>query len=102
MNTGNKQYYTIGEISEITGIKQSVLRFWEDQFPELSPVKNKFGHRVYTHNDIQIITTIKKSLYDDGMTIKGAIKQLHRHNDKPDSIKNELTEILKLLRSLKQ
>ncbi len=75
MNTGNnpeKNYYTIGEVSEITDVKTTVLRFWETEFGQLKPIKNKFGHRIYTRNDIDKIEIIKNLLYEKGLTIKGA------------------------------
>ncbi len=65
MNTGNnkKKFYTIGEVSDITGVKPSVLRFWEEEFEELSPAKTKFVHRAYSKSNIDLIITIKKLLY---------------------------------------
>lgn len=80
MNTGNdeEKYYSIGDVSKLTGIKPTVLRFWESEFSQLSPVKNKFGHRVYSEKEIRLIKEIKKLLYDEGLTIKGA-KNLLTH-----------------------
>lgn len=108
MNTGNNtKYYSIGEVSEKTGVKQSVLRFWEAEFDELAPIKNKFGHRVYTDSDIEMINKIKYALYDEGLTIRGAKSKLfsNRHSkDKKEKtviieeIRSELTDLLKLLR----
>jgi DNA-binding transcriptional MerR regulator len=106
MSTGNndkKEYYTIGEVSEITGIKQTVLRFWETEFKELSPIKNKFGHRVYLESDIQTVLKIKSMLYEEGLTIKGAKNILdnssHREQIDTKIIKKKLNEILDLLNS---
>jgi DNA-binding transcriptional MerR regulator len=115
MNTGNdknsnKRYYTIGEVSEITKVKQTVLRFWETEFTDLMPKKNKFGHRAYTGDDIAVIENIKSLLYSKGLTIKGAKNYLDETNtneklyEKDMNIKNikkELIEILSLLKGKK-
>ena len=95
-----KKYYTIGEVSLKTEVKTTVLRFWESEFEELNPKKNKFGHRVYTIDDIEIILKIKDLLYNQGLTIKGAKNVLR--TDKPISnsreIKKQLLEILSILK----
>jgi DNA-binding transcriptional MerR regulator len=108
---GNKtQYYTIGQVSEITGIKQNILRFWENEFQQLSPLKNKFGHRVYKEKDIIIVRKIQELLYQRGMTIKGAKQVLAGNEDFLENppvigkamakyIREELEEMLVLLRS---
>ena len=71
-----KLYYSIGEVSEITGLKQYVLRYWESEFPALSPSKNRAGNRVYKERDIQYIKLIKHLLYDKKFTIEGAKQKL--------------------------
>jgi DNA-binding transcriptional MerR regulator len=99
MSTGNK-YYTIGEISEITGVKQTVLRFWEKEFKTLSPVKNKFGHRVYREKDIELILKIKSLLYEKGLTIKGARETLEFSDDRiitKNFLRNKIKELLDIL-----
>jgi DNA-binding transcriptional MerR regulator len=103
MSTGNddKEYYTIGEISSIVEIKPTVLRFWENEFDELKPIKNKFGHRVYSKNDIETILKIKNLLYDQGLTIKGA-KNFIKDNVKSFNsamVKEKLLEILSILQN---
>ncbi len=99
-NNEEKNYFTIGEVSSKTDIKTTVLRFWESEFEELNPRKNKFGHRVYTKEDIEVILKIKDLLYNQGLTIKGA-KNILR-TDKPISnskeIKKQLLEILSILK----
>ena len=65
-------YYPIGEVSEITGLKSYVLRYWETEFPNLSPGKNRAGNRVYTEENINTILEIKRLLYDERLTIEGA------------------------------
>ncbi|HRD18802.1 MAG TPA: MerR family transcriptional regulator, partial [Candidatus Marinimicrobia bacterium] len=63
-----KLYYSIGEVSEITGLKQYVLRYWEKEFPSLTPTKNRAGNRAYREKDIQLIQYIKHLLYDKRFT----------------------------------
>ncbi|PIS28019.1 MAG: MerR family transcriptional regulator [Candidatus Marinimicrobia bacterium CG08_land_8_20_14_0_20_45_22] len=71
-----KLYYSIGEVSEITGLKQYVLRYWETEFSSLSPSKNRAGNRVYREKDIKVIQYIKHLLYDKKFTIEGAKQKL--------------------------
>ena len=72
MNSIKKLYYSIGEVSKITELKQYVLRYWETEFKQLSPVKNKAGNRTYRQKDIDIILKIKDLLYNQKFTIDGA------------------------------
>ena len=67
-----KLYYSIGDVSEITELKQYVLRYWETEFSILNPGKNKAGNRIYKDRDIKIIRHIKTLLYEKKFTIKGA------------------------------
>lgn len=67
-----KLYYSIGEVSDLTGLKPYVLRYWETEFTNLSPGKNRAGNRVYTEKDIETILEIKRLLYQDKFTIQGA------------------------------
>jgi len=71
-----KLYYSIGQVSELTRLKQYVLRYWETEFPHLKPNKNSAGNRVYTPEDVENIKEIKKLLHDEKFTIKGARKHL--------------------------
>tara|TARA_A100001011_G_C14299113_1_gene839914 strand:+ start:2358 stop:2753 length:396 start_codon:yes stop_codon:yes gene_type:complete len=71
-----KLYYSIGEVSEITGLKQYVLRYWESEFSQLKPSKNSAGNRNYRKSDIDLINEIKELLYDRRFTIKGAKQHL--------------------------
>ena len=98
-----KKYYSIGEVSTQTGIKQTVLRFWESEFDELNPKKNKFGHRVYQDNDIEVILKIKDLLYDKGLTIKGAKSALKSNTDlfSTHDVRGKLVEILDILKEKK-
>jgi DNA-binding transcriptional MerR regulator len=71
-----KLYYSISEVSKITEVEQYVLRYWETEFDELSPQKNRAGNRIYTNKDIQLILKIKTLLRDKKYTIEGAKKVL--------------------------
>lgn len=107
MNTGNKEkvYWTIKEVSDFTGIKQSVLRFWERKIPFLKPLKNKFGHRAYRKEDIDTILKIKNFLYGRKMTIKGAIDLLNNETKNIiidyKRLKKDLENILEILRKIR-
>lgn len=71
-----REYYSIGEVCEITGLKPHVLRYWETQFRDLSPAKNRAGNRVYRPREIKIIQLVKHLLYEEKYTIDGARKKL--------------------------
>lgn len=71
-----KLYYSIGEVSELSGLKPYVLRYWETEFKQLSPPKNRAGNRTYRQKDIDTIFLIKDLLYSRKFTIKGAKSQL--------------------------
>ena len=71
-----KLYYSIGQVSEITGLKQYVLRYWETEYSHLKPNKNSAGNRVYTPEDVESIKEIKKLLHEEKFTIKGARQHL--------------------------
>ena len=78
-----KLYYSISEVSKLTSLKQYVLRYWETEFPELRPSKNRAGNRIYRLNDIKLIFLIKKLLYEEKYTIEGARQKLKgMHQDK--------------------
>lgn len=74
--TPSKLYYKIGDVCEILGVEAHVLRYWETEFRDLSPPKNKSGQRTYRPKDVELLLCIKKLLYEDGFTIAGARKQL--------------------------
>ncbi|MBN1481547.1 MerR family transcriptional regulator [candidate division KSB1 bacterium] len=77
-------YYSIAEVSEITGLKPYVLRYWETEFSELNPQKNRAGNRAYKKNDIQLIFAIKRLLYEEKYTIEGARQRLRQMKDKKE------------------
>ena len=80
-----KLYYSISEVSKITDIEQYVLRYWETEFEELNPQKNRAGNRIYTNKDIRLILYIKELLREKKYTIEGAKKILenYEHDKKP-------------------
>jgi len=81
-----KMYYSIGEVSDMTGVKPHVLRYWETEFPTLRPKKNRAGNRSYRPKDIKAILVIRDLLYKEKFTINGARKKLQEHYGNPDPI----------------
>jgi DNA-binding transcriptional MerR regulator len=92
---GGKLYYSISEVAEMTRLEPYVLRFWEKEFPQLKPRKNRSGNRIYQTRDIELIKVIKKLLYTDGYTIDGARKALKSEAAADDQPTRE--ELIKLL-----
>ena len=90
-----KLYYSISEVSEITGLKQYVLRYWETEFSQLKPGKNRAGNRIYRSHDVDTIMEIKSLLYDRKFTIKGAQQHLKHPFEKSTRI-IEKKKIIKL------
>jgi DNA-binding transcriptional MerR regulator len=84
-----KLYYSISEVSKITDMEQYVLRYWESEFEQLNPQKNRAGNRIYTNKDIQIILNIKSLLREKKYTIEGAKKILMNFKSEPVIIKTE-------------
>src|ERR1043165_6011884 len=71
-----KRYFTIGEVSELCGVKPHVLRYWEQEFTQLKPVKRRGNRRYYQHHEVLLIRRIRDLLYDQGFTISGARNRL--------------------------
>ena len=71
-----KRYFTIGEVSELCGVKPHVLRYWEQEFPQLKPIKRRGNRRYYQRQDVLVIRQIRSLLYDEGFTIGGARQKL--------------------------
>jgi len=103
-----KRYFTIGEVSELCGVKAHVLRYWEQEFPQLSPVKRRGNRRYYQRQDVLTIRQIRSLLYDQGYTIGGAKQQLVSDDNKEDAAQSnqlvkqmiaELEEVLTVLNS---
>jgi len=113
----DKLYFKIGEVSELLGVEAYVLRYWESEFPVLSPKKSGTGHRLYRRKDVELLLRIKHLLYDKRYTIEGARQTLHSEAKAPKpsrvpkrvqaelftmdplpDIRRELQEILQLLK----
>ena len=71
-----KRYFTIGEVSELCGVKPHVLRYWEQEFTQLKPVKRRGNRRYYQHHEVLLIRRIRELLYEQGFTINGARNKL--------------------------
>ena len=78
-----KRYFTIGEVSELCAVKPHVLRYWEQEFAQLKPVKRRGNRRYYQHHEVLLIRRIRDLLYEQGFTINGARHRLE--NDGPDA-----------------
>jgi DNA-binding transcriptional MerR regulator len=106
-----KRYFTIGEVSELCGVKAHVLRYWEQEFTQLKPVKRGGNRRYYQHHEVLLIRRIRQLLYEEGFTISGARSRLDQHaiisqeeklpsvssGFNANSFKRELREIISLL-----
>jgi len=101
-----KRYFTIGEVSELCGVKPHVLRYWEQEFPQLSPVKRRGNRRYYQRHDVLMVRQIRSLLYEQGFTIGGARQQLSGDGAKLDAsqshqivhqLRHELEELLHFL-----
>ncbi|MEG8947386.1 MerR family transcriptional regulator [Rosettibacter firmus] len=100
-----KLYYSISEVSKLTGLEQYILRYWETEFEQLKPSKNRAGNRIYTNKDIKLILEIKKLLRDEKYTIEGAKKILAGMNFNTEQVNKsdeENTNKLKSETSLKK
>ena len=102
-----QEFFSIGDVCQLTGLKPHVLRYWEQEFPQLKPVKRRGNRRYYQRQDVLIIRQIRNLLYDQGFTIGGARQQLTGDAAKFDvnqsqqivkQMRLELEEILKILR----
>lgn len=102
----SKRYFTIGEVSELCNVKPHVLRYWEQEFPSLKPVKRRGNRRYYQRHDVMLIRQIRSLLYEQGYTIGGARQKLTGTAAKDDSAQSkqivhqmrvELEELLELL-----
>jgi DNA-binding transcriptional MerR regulator len=79
-----KRYFTIGEVSELCGVKPHVLRYWEQEFTQLKPVKRRGNRRYYQHHEVLLIRRIRELLYEEGFTISGARNRLDIPASKAD------------------
>jgi DNA-binding transcriptional MerR regulator len=103
-----KRYFTIGEVSELCDVKPHVLRYWEQEFPQLKPVKRRGNRRYYQRHDVVTVRQIRSLLYEQGFTIGGARQQLSGDTAKHDSsqshqiIRQMRLELEDLLHDLKR
>jgi len=99
-----KRYFTIGEVSELCGVKAHVLRYWEQEFTQLKPVKRSGNRRYYQHHEVLLIRRIRELLYGEGFTISGARHRLEEDNN-PDArsvVSAELAGIAGLRQEIKE
>jgi DNA-binding transcriptional MerR regulator len=106
-----KRYFTIGEVSELCGVKPHVLRYWEQEFTQLKPVKRRGNRRYYQHHEVLLIRRIRDLLYEQGFTISGARNRLDEIVTEPakasrsgtgrtnlSALRNEIKSVLDILR----
>jgi len=99
-----KLYYSIGEVAELIHVNSSTIRFWEKQFEQLSPKKNKKGNRLFTPKEILLLSEIEQLLHQQGYTIEGAksvLKEINAKNKKEEEVAKKLIKIKKSLVLLK-
>ena len=110
-----KRYFTIGEVSELCGVKPHVLRYWEQEFTQLRPVKRRGNRRYYQHHEVLLVRRIRELLYQEGFTISGARNRLDEGLPRLDTkgetseqietlstarhLRSEIAEIIELLRA---
>jgi DNA-binding transcriptional MerR regulator len=105
-----KRYFTIGEVSDLCGVKPHVLRYWEQEFTQLKPVKRRGNRRYYQHHEVLLIRRIRELLYDQGFTISGARNRLDELVAEParpargargelGSVRREIKGVIDLLRA---
>ena len=106
-----KRYFTIGEVSELCGVKPHVLRYWEQEFTQLRPVKRRGNRRYYQHHEVLLVRRIRELLYQEGFTISGARNRLDGGADheseeslnsvvaEGSSIRSQLKGIIEFLRA---
>jgi DNA-binding transcriptional MerR regulator len=106
-----KRYFTIGEVSELCAVKAHVLRYWEQEFTQLRPVKRRGNRRYYQHHEVLLIRRIRELLYEEGFTISGARQRLEHDAEAPpetpapavvaspdiSGLRAEISAILKIL-----
>ena len=93
MISDNKSFSTISKTAKIIGVQSHVLRFWEKKFFSINPKKSLSGRRYYSSRDIEILLRIKKLLYEQGFTIKGAVNFIDKKNDMTKESKNSVLNI---------
>ena len=97
-----KRYFTIGEVSELCGVKPHVLRYWEQEFTQLKPVKRRGNRRYYQHHEVLLIRRIRELLYEHGFTISGARNRLAESVQTGRRKEAELTQPIDLALEIRQ
>jgi len=97
-----KRYFTIGEVSELCGVKPHVLRYWEQEFPQLEPVKRRGNRRYYQRHDVVLIREIRSLLYEQGFTIGGARQRLENESKPASETKDKKQMIQELISDLEE
>ena len=106
-----KRYFTIGEVSELCGVKPHVLRYWEQEFTQLRPVKRRGNRRYYQHHEVLLIRRIRELLYEQGFTISGARNRLEEgerpsrsdgKNGHGDAVELDATRLHEELRAIRR
>jgi DNA-binding transcriptional MerR regulator len=87
-----KRYFTIGEVGELCGVKPHVLRYWEQEFTQLRPVKRRGNRRYYQHHEVLMIRRIRDLLYEQGFTISGARNKMQELSQSQKGLKKEVVE----------
>ncbi|RIX45552.1 MAG: MerR family transcriptional regulator [Rhodocyclales bacterium GT-UBC] len=95
-----KRYFTIGEVSELCGVKPHVLRYWEQEFNQLKPVKRRGNRRYYQHHEVLLVRRIRELLYNQGFTISGARNRLDDGSNEESGVTDK-SEILKMQSGLR-
>lgn len=100
----DKVFFKIGEVAEIAGVEQHVLRYWEDEFDMLCPDKNRSGQRLYQKKDVELVLEIKRLLYEEKFTIAGAKIKLRKYKKKgsPEEIQEDREKFLQWKREIKR
>lgn len=90
----DKRYFSIGEVSDVCGVKSHVLRYWEQEFPQLKPIKRRGNRRYYTAQDVFLVRHIKDLLYSQGFTIEGARTQLKQESKTKSTSNTRSREVI--------
>lgn len=96
-----KRYFTIGEVAELCNVKPHVLRYWEQEFTQLNPVKRRGNRRYYQHHEVLLIRKIRELLYDQGFTISGARNRLSDVRDNKSQIETAVRFSAKEIQNLR-
>ncbi len=96
-----KRYFTIGEVSELCAVKPHVLRYWEQEFTQLKPVKRRGNRRYYQHHEVLLIRRIRDLLYEDGFTISGARNKLGESQIREQEDADEASRLRALIAELR-